>query len=459
MIQSFCNSPGSGDSAAAATSDFLAELSWRGLLHQVTDEAMMKAHLASGVRSGYAGFDPTADSLTVGNLVPIMLLRHWQNAGHKPVVLVGGGTGLIGDPSGKSSERELMTDEKVRANVEGQKRIFGRLLDFSDSGPAASRGGEMVNNLDWLGKMGYIQMLRDVGKFFSINAMLQRDSVKNRLESREQGISYTEFSYVLLQAYDYLHLHRTMNVTTQLGGSDQWGNIVSGIDLIRRDAVQRAGGSGAEDLAISAFGVTAPLVTKADGGKFGKSESGAVWLTADRTSPYAYYQFWLNAADADVGRFLRIYTLLAREQIEDLEQQLVANPGVRAAQRALAVAATDLLHGQSERQRAEVAAGALFSGDVKSLDAAMLGEVLAGIATATISRGLLDGEGVGILDLIAQTGLVSSKGDGRTQLQAGAISVNGAKVGMEYKVSAADILHGELVLLRKGKKNWLKVGF
>ena len=419
----------------------------------------MKVHLASGLRSGYAGFDPTADSLTVGNLVPIMLLRHWQNAGHKPVVLVGGGTGLIGDPSGKSAERELMTDEKVRANVEGQKRIFGRLLDLSASGPASSTGGVVVNNLDWLGKIGYIQMLRDVGKFFSINQMLQRDSVKNRLESREQGISYTEFSYVLLQAYDYLHLHRTMNVTTQLGGSDQWGNIVSGIDLIRRDAVQHAGGSGAEDLLISAFGVTAPLVTKADGGKFGKSESGAVWLTADRTSPYAYYQFWLNAADADVGRFLRIYTLLPREQIEDLDQQLIANPAARAAQRTLAVAATDLLHGTSERHRAEAAASALFSGDVKSLDAAMLSEVLTGIATATISRNTLDGDGFAILDLLAHTGLVSSKSDGKTQLLAGAISVNGAKVGIDYKVKAADILHGNLVLLRKGKKNWLKVGF
>ncbi len=442
------------NATASGRTDLLDELTWRGMLHQVTDEKGLRAHLAGGVRKAYIGFDPTADSLTVGNLVQIMMLRHCQEAGLKPIVLCGGGTGLIGDPSGKSAERELQTEERVRHNVESQKRIFGRLLDFSDR----PNGAVMVNNLDWLGKIGYIEMLRDVGKFFSINQMLQRDSVKNRLENREQGISYTEFSYVLLQAYDYLHLHRTAGVTLQMGGSDQWGNIVSGIDLIRREAVQRAGGAGAEDVRVDAFGLTTPLITKADGGKFGKSESGAVWLTADRTSPYAYYQFWLNASDADVGKFLRTFTLLGREQIEDLEKQQAASPGARPAQRGLAVAATDLLHGAAERQKAEAAAAALFSGDIRSLDAAMLGEVLAGVQTGTLARAALEAaDGVAILDLIVQVGLVPSRGEGKTQLQAGAISINGQKVAMEHKVTAADVLHGTMILLRKGKKNWLRV--
>ncbi|MDP1662555.1 MAG: tyrosine--tRNA ligase, partial [Phycisphaerales bacterium] len=271
--------------------DFVSRLSNRGMLHQCTDEAALRAHLASGTRKAYVGYDPTADSLTIGNLVTIMLLRHWQESGHTPVVLVGGGTGLIGDPSGKSAERELLTQERVRSNVESQKRIFSRLLDFD--GP---RAATMTNNADWLTNLGYIQVLRDVGKHFSVNQMVQRDSVKKRLEEREHGISYTEFSYMILQAYDYLHLFRSMGVTVQMGGSDQWGNIVSGADLIRRDLHAHPGAAPTAEHA--AFAITTPLVTKADGGKFGKTESGAVWLTAERTSPYAYYQFWLNAADA-----------------------------------------------------------------------------------------------------------------------------------------------------------------
>lgn len=428
--------------------DFLDELSWRGQLHQVTDQPQFKAHLSTGVRQAYVGFDPTADSLTIGNLVPIMLLVHWQRAGHKPVVLCGGGTGLIGDPSGKSAERDLLDEAKVRANVESQKKIFGKLLDFS-AGPT---GASMVNNLDWLGQVGYIQMLRDVGKFFSINQMLARDSVKNRLESREQGISYTEFSYVLLQAYDYLHLHRHHGVTVQMGGSDQWGNIVSGIDLVRRDLVSRSGGAGAENVQVDAFAVTAPLVTKADGGKFGKSESGAIWLSPERTSPYAYYQFWLNAADADAGKFLRTFTLLSRPEIEAIEAAHAAEPHARHAQRALAQNATDLLHGKDERTRAEQAAAALFSGDLKSLDERTLEDALSGAPSIELSRDAL-ASGIGILDLLVQAGLVKSKSEARQQAEAGAISINGAKVGIDAKATTDDLLLGRMLVLRKGKKN------
>ncbi|MBL9042946.1 MAG: tyrosine--tRNA ligase, partial [Myxococcales bacterium] len=267
------------------SSDFLTELSSRSLLHQASHEEALRAHLASGVRRAYVGFDPTADSLTIGNFIPIKLLMHWQRAGHQPVVVMGGGTGLIGDPSGKSAERQLLTRDAVEHNVARQRLIFERLLDFS--GPTAAL---LHNNLDWLGQLSFIEALRDVGKHFSVNAMMQRDSVRERLHHREQGISYTEFSYMLLQSYDYLHLRRSHGVTVQMGGSDQWGNIVSGCDLVRRVL---------PDGQNESFAVTAPLVTRSDGGKFGKSESGAIWLSPERTSPYAFYQFWLNTDDGD----------------------------------------------------------------------------------------------------------------------------------------------------------------
>ncbi len=442
----------------SASPDLLAELRWRGLLHQITDETGLTAHLSSGVRRGYVGYDPTADSLTIGNLVTIMMLRHLQEAGHQPVVVMGGGTGMIGDPSGKSAERELQSEERVRANVEAQKKIFAGLLDFS--GP---RAAVQVNNLDWLGKLGYLQMLRDVGKYFSVNQMIQRDSVKSRLENREQGISYTEFSYMLLQAYDFLHLSREMDVTLQMGGSDQFGNIVSGCDLIRRDREHRALAAGAatgsevvypESFGFDSFGLVCPLVTKADGGKFGKTESGAVWLTADRTSPYAYYQFWLNATDADVGKFLRIFTLLREDQILALEAQQQHDPGARPAQRALARAATELLHGATERDRAEAAAAALFSGDLSSLPLNTLNEVLAAAPSSNHPKATLEGEGVAVLDLLAQTSLAASRGQAKQALQENSIAVNGQKVGLSDRVTAKDLLHGQVIALRRGKKNW-----
>ncbi|MGA1393490.1 MAG: tyrosine--tRNA ligase, partial [Phycisphaerales bacterium] len=307
--------------------NFLDELAWRGLLHQTTSPELA-SHLATASRTGYCGFDPTSDSLTVGNLLPVTLLRRFQAAGHRPIALLGGGTGLIGDPSGKSSERSLQSEEQVAANLAGQRRILERLLEVD--GPC---GAIFVDNAEWLRGLGYLEVLRDVGKHFSVNAMIQRDSVASRLEGREHGISYTEFSYMVLQAYDFLHLHRSHGCTVQMGGSDQFGNIVSGIDLVRRMHAIEHGEGSTESLA---FGVTAPLLTAADGSKIGKTEKGAVWLSPERTSPYRFHQFWLNVADADAGRFLRWYTMLPREAIEALEAEQAARPQERPAQRALA---------------------------------------------------------------------------------------------------------------------------
>ena len=333
---------------------FLDELQWRGLLHQSTSP-QLAAHLASGVRAGYAGFDPTADSLTIGNFMGIKLLAHLQRAGHRPIVVSGGGTGLIGDPSGKSAERQLLSRELVEHNVSQQRSIFERFLDFS--GP---RAAVMRNNVDWLADMSFLDMLRDIGKHFSVNQMIARDSVASRLGGREQGISYTEFSYMILQAYDFLHLYRADACTIQLGGSDQFGNIVSGIDLIRRVAQGES------------FGATCPLVTTSDGQKIGKTEKGAVWLSADRTSPYRFYQYWLQTVDADAVKFLQWFTFLDADAVGALAQALATDPAKRDAQRALAVEMTRITHGETELARARATSEAIFSGDVKSLDASQI---------------------------------------------------------------------------------------
>jgi tyrosyl-tRNA synthetase len=421
---------------------FLDELKWRGLLHQTTAHDELRAHLETPNRLGYAGFDPTADSLTVGHLVPIMLLRHFQRAGHKPVVLIGGGTGLIGDPSGKDNERTLQTREQVEANVAGQRRVLERFLDFSSSAPNAAL---LVNNHEWLEKLGYIEVLRTIGKHFSVNAMIQRDSVRTRLESREQGISYTEFSYMLLQAYDFLHLHRTLGVTLQMAGSDQYGNIVGGVDLIRREAQ----GAGHE-----AFGLTAPLLLRADGKKFGKSEKGAVWLSADRTSPYAFYQFWINVDDADVGSYLRLFVTLAEEEIASVLDAHGREPHKREAQRTLARAMTELVHGSEQVRAAERAAEALFAGDVRAIDPAMFDDVLADVPSSDHAKSELLGEGVALLDLLPLTSLVSSKREARQFLESGAVAVNGQKATLATRLSAADLVHDRAILLKRGKKNW-----
>lgn len=426
------------------------ELRWRNLFAQCTDESGLTTHLATGPRTGYVGYDPTADSLTIGNLVTIMMLAHLQRAGHSPVVVAGGGTGLIGDPSGKSAERTMLTAQKVSANVEAQMRIFGRLLDYS---PTLSNRAVTLNNADWLAPISYLDALRDIGKFFSVNMMMQKDSVRDRLTNRDQGISYTEFSYMILQSYDFAHLFEKHGVTLQMGGADQWGNIVGGLDLIRRRRTA-ADPNAMEHEAPAAFGLTAPLVTKADGGKFGKTETGAIWLTADRTSPYAYYQFWLNSADADVVPYLKIFTHLSREEIGALEIYHQKDPGLREAHRALARAATELLHGSTEMHNAEAAAKALFSGDIAGLPVATLAELFAAAPSSSHSKALLAGEGLPLVDLLAQTSLATSKGQAKQHLTEGSVSVNGTKAAPDARLTTDSLLHGSLIAIRRGKKNW-----
>ncbi|MCL4743064.1 MAG: tyrosine--tRNA ligase [Phycisphaerales bacterium] len=423
-----------------ARPEFLDEITWRGLLHQCTDEPGLRRHLAAGARRAYAGFDPTADSLTIGNLVPITMLAHLQRAGHTPIVVMGGGTGLIGDPSGKSAERQLQTREQVEANVNSQRRIFEALLDFS--GPNAA---VIVNNADWLCGLGYLDVLRDVGKHFSVNMMIQKESVRERLHNRDHGISYTEFSYMILQAYDFWHLYKHQGVTLQMGGSDQWGNIVSGADLIRRMA---------HDHSVETFGLTCPLVTRSDGGKFGKTEAGAVWLTPDRTSPYAFYQFWLNASDDDAVRFLRLFTFLPREEIDALAAAHASNPAAREAQRTLAKRVTARLHGPTEADLAERASQALFSGDIAGLPPETLEQALAGAPSSDHPRDRLAGGGVVLLDLLVETGLAKSKREAREFLAAGSVSVNGVQAAADRTLTASDLLHGRFLALRRGKKTW-----
>jgi tyrosyl-tRNA synthetase len=423
----------------------LDELKARGLFYQVTDEAALREHLRNPVVL-YNGFDPTADSFTVGNLVAMMLLRVFARYGHRPIVLMGGATGRIGDPSGKDAERKLLTEEKIAQNLAGQRPIFERLL-----GPNV----EIVDNDSWFRPMSAYTFLRDVGKHFSVNQMLLRDSVKNRIEREGQGLSYTEFSYMLLQAYDFLHLYRERGVTLQTAGADQWGNIVSGVDIIRRlEGLTADGGP-------RAFGLTAPLLTRADGGKFGKSEKGAIWLSHHRpsgepgTSPYAYYQFWLNAADADVRRYLLTFTDIPVPEIEELCLRHASAPHEREAQRRLAREATTLLHGAEAMAQAEAAARSLFEGNVRELDEATLEEVFALAPATEHPLAELTGDGALLVDVLARTSLAKSKSDARKHLEAGAISVNGERVdGIGTRLTAQNLLHGKVALLRRGKKAW-----
>ncbi len=472
------------------TIDFIDELKWRGLFHQCTDEAGLRAHLKSGTRRAYAGFDPTADSLTIGNLVPIMLLLHFQRAGHEPVVVMGGGTGLIGDPSGKSAERMLMTEGQVRSNVEKQTPIFERVfVNGAEMERRPARVPTVVNNLDWLGKLGYLEVLRDVGKHFSVNMMVQKDSVRERLHARDQGISYTEFSYMVLQAYDFMHLEYEGRryglggpVSVQLGGSDQWGNIVAGVELTRKAfyglnsmpqvIVEVAGYEPGQPMPIMptaqlrepppAFGLTAPLVTKSDGGKFGKTESGAIWLSPATTragpctawtSPYAFSQFWLNAADADAGRYLRLFTLMSKSEIEALEADHAKEPGERKAQRRLAREVTTLVHGKAEADAAEAAARALFSGEIAHVPAATLAEAFAEVPSSDHDKAIL-GAGIALAELLPLTSLCKSKREARELLQGGSLSVNGRKAGADDRLTVKDLLHGAIIALRRGKKTW-----
>jgi len=420
--------------------NFLDEIAWRGLLYQTAGQGV-EEHLQTPGRTGYCGFDPTRESLTIGNFMPIKMLMHWQRAGHRPIVLMGGGTGLIGDPSGKDSERQLQTREQVAHNVAQQKTIMERFLDFGEGGDT---GAILVNNLDWLSKVSYLDMLRDVGKHFSVNMMIQKDSVRDRLENRDQGISYTEFSYMILQAYDFWHLRKHHGCTVQVAGSDQYGNIVAGMDLIRR----------MEGHETESFGVTNPLVTNADGSKIGKSEDGAIWLSPELTSPYRFYQWWINAADENVLQYLRWFTFLEKERVEELDAEHAKAPHQRPAQKALAEHMTELVHGKSELDRAIQASQALFSGDVKALDARMLAEVFADVPHSEHPKSALGGDGASLVELLPETTLVKSKREAREFLGNGAVSVNGEKAGADAVLRVDDLLPGDTILLRRGKKAW-----
>lgn len=412
----------------------LDEFKSRGLLAQVSDERQLRSHLAGGVRTLYCGFDPTADSLHIGNMVPLLALRRFQLAGHRPILLLGGATGLIGDPSGREDERSLNDADLVAAWAE---RIRGQAASFLDfSGSAAAR---VVNNLEWTAGLDVISFLRDVGKFFPVNAMVRRESVRSRLQREGQGISYTEFSYMLLQANDYLELARRYGCSLQIGGSDQWGNIVSGMDLVRRR------------LGAQAHALTLPLVARADGAKFGKTAAGAVWLDAARTSPYAFHQFWLNSADADVVGYLRMFSLLDLTEIEDLARAVHAAPQRRAAQTRLADHLTALVHGVEALRTVERIRAALFEGDPGRLRPADLAQLaLDGMDSAAAPE-----DGMGLLAAAVATGLASSNGAARRLVQARGLSVNGqVQEDAARLLDFSDALHGRYYLLRRGKKHW-----
>ncbi|MCC6650874.1 MAG: tyrosine--tRNA ligase [Candidatus Eisenbacteria bacterium] len=414
---------------------FLPDLEWRGLLHQVTSDDL-RAKLAAEPVTAYIGFDPTAASLHIGSLLQVLGLVRLQRAGHKPIAVVGGGTGLIGDPSGKTAERQLLTREKLDFNVAGIRKQLEQYLDFD--GPCAAK---LVNNADWLCNIGFIDFLRDIGKHFSVNSLVARDSVKLRLEAREQGMSFTEFSYVLLQAYDFLELYDRHGCTLQVGGSDQWGNIVDGADLIRRMR------------GASAWGLTQPLVTKSDGSKFGKSEGGNVWIDADLTPPYVFYQYWLNASDDDVKKYLRYFTLMGREQIEALDAEVANNPSGRAAQKTLADEVTKLVHGEAGVAEAKRATAALFGdGDLRALSAQELERALAGVPSVEFPREKLGTPEASLASMLAVARLAPSKGQARTLITGGSLRVNGEKRDQpEQVLTGEDVLGGGLIVLRKGK--------
>ncbi len=409
------------------------DLSWRGLVHQMTDQETLAARLDVPGLVAYIGFDPTADSLHVGHLQQLCLLRRFQDAGHRPIALVGGGTGMIGDPSGKSDERNLLSPAQLDANRTAIAAQMSRYLDLGGDGKAI-----LADNEEWLGSAGLLEFLRDVGKHFSVNEMVRKDSVKARLEGREQSLSFTEFSYMLLQAWDFVQLYDRHGCELQLGGSDQWGNITEGVDLIRRLRGGRA------------FGLTSPLITKADGSKFGKSEGGNVWLDPGRTSPYAFFQFWLRTEDGDVGSYLRRLTFLPREHIEALDAATADTPGRREAQRALAFEVTTDLHGRQEAERAEQAGAVLFTEDIAGLDATTLAGALADAPTTSVGRGTLEG-GLPIVAALTSSSLASSNSEARRFLTQNSVYVNGKRVDGDRSVGLEDALHGRWVVLRKGK--------
>jgi len=418
--------------------NILQELEWRGLIADCTDAPALSQRAEP--LTLYCGFDPTADSLHVGHLVPLLALRRFQAFGHSPIAVAGGATGSIGDPSGKSAERQLLSKEQIRANVEAIRPQLARLLDFQ----ARPNPARLVDNADWTAGVSYLDFLRDIGKHFSVNQMVAKESVRARMEDREAGISYTEFSYMLLQAFDFYVLCRDFNCELQIGGSDQWGNITAGIDLIRKK------------LGRQAYGLTLPLITKADGTKFGKTESGSVWLDAAKTSVYRFYQFWINTDDRDVIRYLKFFTFLSREDIQALEQQHAANPGGRAAHRALARAVTEMIHGPSATGEAQRASQILFGGELAGVSEATFQEIVGEVPTREISKTKLDGAGMALVEVLVHAGLCPSKGQARKDIEGGGVYVNNVRqTGWQRSITTADLLFGKHLLLRKGKKNYV----
>jgi tyrosyl-tRNA synthetase len=418
-------------------SGLFEDLTWRGLVHQVTDPETLPKLLDGDSLVGYVGFDPTADSLHVGHLQQVCLLRRLQQVGHTPLALLGGGTGMIGDPGGKSDERVLLTPDELEHNKAGVKVQLEHFLDFAPPASQGSGGAIFEDNTTWLGPARLLDFLRDVGKLFSVNEMVRKDSVRLRLESREQGLSFTEFSYMLLQAWDYLELHDRYGCRLQLGGSDQWGNITEGVDLIRRRRE------------VQAFGLTSPLITKADGTKFGKTETGTVWLDPRRTSPYQFFQYWIRTSDTEVGDYLRRLTFFDRARIEALDEATADHPERREAQRALARVLTSMVHGAAEAVRAERAADVLFTEEVASLDEATLADVLADAPSSPVAPGDLDGALL-LSDALVRSRLATSKSDARRQLQGGGVYVNNRRQVEDRPIGRGDVV-GRFVILRRGK--------
>jgi tyrosyl-tRNA synthetase len=422
---------------ARSTTSLVDELKQRGLLHDITEGAA--DHLAEAPRTVYIGFDPTGPSLHIGSLLPVMGLMHAQRAGHTPIALVGGGTGLIGDPSGKTAERQLLSKEDAARNAEGIRKQLEHFLDFE----GVSNAARMRNNIDWLGELRLVDFLRDIGKHFSVNQMLAKESVKRRIDGAEEGISYTEFSYSLLQSYDFLELYRREGCTVQMGGSDQWGNITTGIDLVRRMEGARA------------YGAVFPLITQASGVKFGKTEGGSIWLDPEMTSPFRFYQYWINVEDSDVVKYLSFFTLKDPGEIADLAHKVEAEPHARAAQRALAEDVTRRAHGETGLAKAAAATQALFGGDVTGLGADEIADVFADVPSSDIAKDALGGEGTSLVDLMAEAGIASSKGDARRSIDGGGVYVNNVRVeDATRSLTMDDTIDGRFLLIRKGKKQY-----
>lgn len=423
--------------------DIFEDLLWRGLIHQTTGDNIGD-WLRAQRRTLYAGFDPTADSLHVGSLMPLLFLRRFQKAGHCPVALVGGATGMIGDPSGKSQERNLLSVDELRANVVGIREQMCHFLDF-DSG---DRSAKLVNNFDWMQKCSYLEFLRDVGKNCPVNVMLAKDSVKGRLERSDVGLSYTEFSYMLLQAYDFVHLYDEFQCELQVGGSDQWGNITAGIDLARRMR------------STQLFGMTCPLLTKSDGSKMGKTESGTVWLSAKRTSPYSFFQYWVNVADEDAGRCIRFLTELTKEEVEALDRSRAEQPQRRETQRRLAEELTRLVHGSEGLESATRATEVFFGAEINDLSDAQLNEIFADVPSHEISVGSLHGQGLSLIDALVEAGLAKSKSDARRTISQGGAYINNRRCAdIDHSLTAGQLASETTIVLRSGRKKYALLRF